>query len=336
VQLMHEQASSGTPPEVNDDPVEAKERQFAVAVNKLLAYAGGVDPLKVFKSKFVQMAPGSGEYAEEQVKSIPDNLKTPDWELCKGWLESRSGFSSFMGEHSRVGEKDTVPIVRAAVQNRLTALGADSKDSEKVVKRSKQSIQENEWKYMPLATKLKEYTFTGMLKGQAEAAARTAYDDDENPDIKFVTNELDPKDQLLIDQYDAAVLPIVLAKEIHGNPIGLRNQFDGMLRSSNGLKYVFASGFRVQMQRIINAAVRPTRLHGVEVSIANRRADYTEWSEGDLITVVEVKNWTGQDKWTPENRASYIAGLEAQVRDHLKAGRTAPPAGWHANRWRPC
>ena len=325
-QLIHEQASSGEPPAVDDDSVEAKERRFAAAVSEMLAYAGGVDPLVEFATQLDAMPPGSGAYAREQIIGIPDNLKTPDWALSKGWLESRTGFSSFMGEHSRVGRDDTVPIVRDEAQSRLTAVAngtADPDDLDKVLSRSKAKIQAGEDPYGPVATAMKEFIFAVSLRGTALTATRTAYAGT-NPDIAFVTNELRPEDQAVIDQYDAAMLPMIEAGEIKGNPIGLRRQFEGMLRSANGLKYVFASGFRVQMQRIIAAAVRPTRLHGVEVSIANRRADYTEWSEGELIMVIEVKNWTGQARWTPDERTSFVAELEAQVRDHLGNLRSGP------------
>jgi len=95
--------------------------------------------------------------------------------------------------------------------------------------------------------------------------------------VALVTNDLRPSDQALFDQWKQQVVPLQDSGTITGNARGLRSQFEGMLRSSNGLKYVFASGFRLQMQRVIaSASTDPVLLRGVEVSVGDRRADYTE------------------------------------------------------------
>ncbi|MCP5060088.1 MAG: DUF4157 domain-containing protein [bacterium] len=322
--LVVQHASDESPPPVEDDSVESKQRQFAQAVSQLLALGRIEDPVAFFSDQLGEMPPGAHLYATEQLGGLPDNLRVPEWDLVGDWLGQRTGFDRFLGENSRVGN-DTKLINDAAVQARLTQLAngpVPNEDVIGVVGRAKPKIHQGNAPYGALNTAFKAFTFSASTASAARSAADGAYADRDNGDIAYVTNTLRPQDQALVDQYDALIVPMQRSGEIAGNAIGLRNQFEGQLRSSSGLKYMFAAGFGTQMRQIIQAATLPTRLRGVEVSVGDRRADYTEWTEGDLVTVVEVKNWTGRARWTREQRLDRVLEAVAQVQDHLTSPAT--------------
>jgi len=191
------------------------------------------------------------------------------------------------------------------------------------VARAKPKIESGVAPYTAARAAFETFVFSEAGRGSAQAETRTALSGN-NEDVALVTNDLRAPEQALIDQWDQQVVRLQDSRTITGNARNLRKQYEGMLRSSNGLKYMFASGFRLQMQQVIaSASTDPVRLRGVEVSVGDRRADYTEWMVGDLRLVVEVKNWTGQSRWTPEKTVELVNELFAQVADHLYAVRDA-------------
>ena len=286
-----------------------------------------VPPEIKFKSGLDRMPAGSRAYGLEQLKSTGD-LQWKDWSAAAAWLRDRSGFQLILGEGSRVGD-DTVALAKSgavaavtkAAGGTIPASGLD--DADEIVDRSKPKVHAKQDPYADLYARMAAFAFDSSSIGAAEASATASYDFIISPDTRFVLARIPAKDDSLISEYDSVVLPLVVGGQVRGNATGLRNQFEGTLRAK---RYMFAGGFRLQMQQVLAAGKRRVQkaypqLSGVEIRLDEmRRADYTQrhGAAENKHIIHEVKNWTGFAKKPPEEQREIVESFSAQARAYLE------------------
>lgn len=319
---------------VAEQKVESEERSLATVLQELGDLLDLKVPLEVrFAKEIERMAAGARGYAIDRLKAEPDAVKANDWEEVKQWLRDQTGFVQILGEASRVGS-DTVPVAREGATKAVTkAADGDptptlTEDVKEIVDRSKPKVNDKQPPYGAFNLVLTEFVFSRNGRGAAETEATSAYDISQSPDTKFVLAKLPPNDEGLLDDYDKTVLPLITGGKVRGNAEGLRNQFEGTLRAK---RYMFAAGFRLQMQQVLIAAKQRLankypQLSGVEIYLANkRRADYTQRKSAEENTHIihEVKNWSGFDAKDATEQAEIIKSFDTQARAYLSSDEAA-------------
>lgn len=315
--------------EISSSQVVREEQQLASVLRQLFDLFGGdagTTRPHDFTTDLNHMPQGARAYATEKLNNDPSALALASWQAARAWLLTQQGFQLILGEGSRVGTEDTVPRARegakravVAATNGQVAAIADE-DAKDIVNRSKSKVHSGQG-YQDLRSALTNYAFDQSLAGQAETTAQVAYRYPDSPDARFVLDEIPASDDQILSEYDNVVLPLVRSGQVRGNAEGLRNQFEGTLRAK---KYMFASGFRTQLQQVLSAGKRRQQnsfpqLSGVEIAVAGGRADYTQRMDASQHTHIihEVKNWSGWGQKTDSERTDIIMTFRRQSRRYL-------------------
>lgn len=313
---------------VSNPQVVQEEQQLASVLRDIFELFGDISEPgggQDFTPDFNRMSEGARAYAFERLREDRSASLLTSWVATRNWLLTQQGFQLILGEGSRVG-RDTVP--RALVGARRAVIAAANgqtpttaeQDATEIVNRSKPKVHSGQG-YQDLRSGLINYTFDQSLSAQVEVTAQTAYRYPDSPDARFVLDDIPDNDEELLRDYDSVVLPLMRSGHVRGNAEGLRNQFEGSLRAK---KYIFASGFRTQLQQVLSAGRRRQQnqfpqLSGVEIALAGGRADYTQRinaSEHRNI-IYEVKNWSGWDQKTVTERNEIISNFRRQSRVYL-------------------